>query len=64
MPAPRLTKASLSNAVAALKEQGFTPSRVNLNPDGSFSIDIDAPHMEQHVEKKKGPKRWSERSIQ
>jgi len=59
MPAPKITKASINNAIAALKDQGFTPSRMNLNPDGSFSIDI---HTESapSLETTNGPKKWGE----
>jgi hypothetical protein len=59
MPAPKLTKSSIGNAIAALKEQGLTPSRVNMNTDGSFTIDVSAdtvtPPAVTH-----GPKKWGE----
>lgn len=60
MPAPKLSKSSLSNAIAAVKDQGFTPSRINLNPDGSFTIDIAAASTSQDVPKSDGagPKKW------
>ncbi len=60
MPAPKLSKSSLSNAIAALKEQGLTPSRINLNPDGSFIIDIAVAATSQDVPQSgsKGPKKW------
>ena len=60
MPAPKLSKSSLSNAIAALIEQGFAPSSMNLNPDGSFTIDIEAATTSQDVPQtdSKGPKKW------
>lgn len=61
MPAPRLSKASLSNALAALKEQGLTPGRVRLNPDGTFDIDVSTECMPISDAKPKGPKKWGER---
>lgn len=64
MPAPRLTKASLSNALAALKAQGLTPSRVNLNPDGSFNIDIGEELKPEPSQKPKRPKKWGEGRVQ
>jgi|AntRauTorcE11898_2_1112593.scaffolds.fasta_scaffold23000_2 hypothetical protein len=62
MPAPKLSKSSLSNAVAALKDQGFTPSSVNLKADGSFTIDIAVSATSQDVPQtdKSGPKKWDE----
>jgi hypothetical protein len=62
MPAPKLSKSSLSNAIAALKEQGFTPSSVNLNADGSFTIDIAVSATSQEAPKryKSEPRRWGE----
>jgi hypothetical protein len=62
MPAPKLSKSSLSNAVAALKDQGFTPSSVNLKADGSFTIDIAVSATSQDVPQtdKSGLKKWDE----
>jgi len=57
MPAARLTKASISNAIAALKEHGLTPSSMRLNPDGSFSIDCAAEAMPTSAPTQ-GPKKW------
>lgn len=60
MPAPKLTKSSLSNAIAALKEHGFTPSSIKCNSDGGFTIDIEAASTSQDVPQSdaSGPKKW------
>jgi hypothetical protein len=36
MPAPELSKSSLSNAIAAVKDHGCTAARVNFNTDCGF----------------------------
>ncbi len=60
MPAPKLSKSSLSNALAALKEHGFAPSHIEFTSDGGFAIDIETPTTSQDVPKSDaaGPKKW------
>jgi|UPI000830644A hypothetical protein len=40
MPAAKLTKATMSNALNAIVAAGLTPANVNVEPDGSFRIEI------------------------
>ena len=44
MPAARLTKASISNAIVRSKEHGLTPRACGSTPTGSFSIDAPPSH--------------------
>ncbi|TVQ00465.1 MAG: RidA family protein [Roseinatronobacter sp.] len=60
MPPPRLTKAVLSNVLAALKEQGMTPSQVSVSTDGTLTCVLGDMSMEQ-ANGATGPKKWRER---
>lgn len=61
MPAPAITKASFSNVIAALKENGLTPVNVDFKPDGGFSIRLDdGTAVGSPAPSKPGPKRWGE----
>lgn len=61
MPAPSITKASFSNVISALKENGFTPVNVDLKADGTFSIRLDdGTAVGSPAPAKPGPKRWGE----
>lgn len=61
MPAPAITKASFSNVLAALKENGLTPVNVDLRPDGTFSIDVSSDDKSAPALATVGPKKWGER---
>ncbi|WP_323766224.1 hypothetical protein [Marinovum sp.] len=40
MPAPKVTKASLGNAIRAIRAAGLTPAAVHIEPDGGIRIEI------------------------
>ena len=40
MPAAKLSKASMTNALDAIVAAGLTPGHVRVDPDGSFRVDI------------------------
>ncbi|MDF0594625.1 hypothetical protein [Psychromarinibacter halotolerans] len=40
MPAAKLSKASMANALDAIVAAGLTPGHVRVDPDGSFWVDI------------------------
>ena len=59
MPAPTITKASFSNVIAALREHGLTPHRIDLIANGTFSIQLGAPvSVANTTEEKPKLKKW------
>lgn len=40
MPAAKLSRASMTNALDAIVAAGLTPGHVRVDPDGSFRVDI------------------------
>ncbi|MGR3549649.1 hypothetical protein [Pseudooceanicola sp.] len=40
MPAAKLTKATMTNALDAIVAAGLTPAYVCVEPDGSFRVEI------------------------
>lgn len=40
MPAPKHSKAAISNAIAAAQAAGLTPTGIRFGADGSLTIDI------------------------
>jgi hypothetical protein len=67
MPAPKLTNASVKNALAAATAVGLTPSAMVIQPDGSMRIEFDTEQLEDVSKSKtdaKAPKRWGEKRVQ
>lgn len=67
MPAPKPSKALISNAIAAAKAAGLTPTAIRIGADGSLTIDIaaaelDPPANQQHGHPDaKAPKKWGQK---
>lgn len=63
MPGPRLSKASLSNALSAVMDLGMTPRQLSVNADGTFTIDLGETLAEQPADRATEPKKWASRGV-
>lgn len=65
MPAPKLTQASVKNAIAAATAAGLTPTAMVIQPDGSMRLEfltdkLDNAANAEPKAKKKAPKKWGQ----
>lgn len=68
MPAPKHSKAAISNAIAAAQAAGLTPTAIRIGADGSLTIDISRPATGSAVcgdakastDASKKPKKWGQ----
>ena len=60
MPAAKPSKASISNAIAAAKAAGLTPTSIRILPDGSFTVDIAAVELNPAANHKVKPSKCDE----
>ncbi len=64
MPAPKLTQASVNNAIAAAVADGLTPTAMVVQPDGSLRLEFFQNHLdkaansEPSAPSEKAPKKW------
>lgn len=64
MPAPKLTKASVSNAIDAAASSGLAVSAVLLQPDGSMRIEFFRPDFADTANanpEPNMPKKWGQK---
>ncbi len=64
MPAPKLTQASVKNAIAAATAAGLSPSAMVVQRDGSirlefFPLDLGNPANVEPPISKSSPKKWN-----
>ncbi len=63
MPAPKITQASVRNAIAAATAHGLSPSAIVVHGDGSVRLEFFAPKLDgaansvKHPEQSL-PKKW------
>ncbi len=65
MPAPKLTKTSVTNALAAATEAGLKPSAMVVQGDGSIRLEFlhrefDNVANSEPTKDKSTPKKWGE----
>ncbi|WP_175497639.1 hypothetical protein, partial [Roseivivax halotolerans] len=65
LPSPKLTKASVSNALSAALDLGLTVSSMDIQPDGSMRVEFGAQAEMNHANSNtragsKSPKKWGE----
>lgn len=62
MPAAKLSKAVIGNAIAAAQAAGLTLTAIRIGADGSLSIDIGQNELNTPANDPapKGPKKWGQ----
>lgn len=61
MPAPKVTQASMKNALAAASAAGLTPSAMVIQSDGSMRFEFLSKEFEDVANsepQEKAPKKW------
>lgn len=61
MPAPKLTKAAVSNILSAAADAGLEVSALDVHTDGSLRLEFGAGELKDTanmVPSKKAPKKW------
>ena len=67
MAAPKLTKASVTNALAAVTSAGLTPTAMVIQADGSIRLEFlseqlnNVANSEPSAPREKAPKKWGEK---
>jgi hypothetical protein len=63
MPAPKLTKASVANAIAAATAAGLTPTAMVIQPDGSMRLEFISEQLNNvanDTQNEKAPRKFGE----